>query len=150
MALYAEYIPMMFKSVFITILIIKYSSSSTNLLKVNLFLTIVFHGGILFNLLPLSLLNTTVRFSSLPLGVLSKLLQLTKMIQIQSSGSVSSLTWALNSLASLSRSITLFMSVKDKFLLVSITASTLLNLSISLTAVYYKNKEKVEEISKSK
>lgn len=148
-ALYAEYIPMILKSIVIMFLIFIYSSSDTNGLKAALLITILCNVAWLMEIIPLSYLNFSAQ-STLPITIVSKLLQLWAMIKVKSAGSVSALTWGLNAFACFCRAVTLFISVTDKILLVSITVSTLLNLSISLTAVYYRNKEKVEEKRKSK
>lgn len=135
-SLYLEYPPLLISNTIIILLILKYCASSTKSLKLTLLMTfllylLIFTGFISSNLI------THLVTASIPLGIMSKVIQLWKIISTKQSGSVSGLSWALNATAGFSRLISLILSVGDTFLIFSLTCSASLNTAVALAAFYY-------------
>lgn len=136
MALYLEYPPLILKNIVIFLLIIKYSPSNANFLKFSLIFTLVFHWCVLMNFIPQYFVNRSIELS-VPLGLVSKAMQLWTIVYAKSAGSVSPLSWGLNALSSFSRFISLVLSISDRLLIFSLAASTVLNAAVALAALYY-------------
>ena len=136
LSLYLEYPPLVVSNAIIIILIFRYCSSSTKLLKLTLLMTFLLHLFIFSGLISVRVITHLIT-ASVPLGIMSKVIQLWKIISTKQCGSVSGLSWALNATAGFSRLISLFLSVGDKFLIFSLACSASLNTAVAIAAFYY-------------
>jgi hypothetical protein len=106
--------------------------------KLNLFIciTIAIHSMVSLRFFP-KLVPIVLLSISSPIGVFSKFLQLYEIVSKKSSGSVSPTSWFLNFISSSCRLITVLMTVRDFTIVYSLGASAILNLTVSITALYY-------------
>lgn len=106
--------------------------------KLNLFITftIAVHAMIALRFFPRVVPIILLSISS-PIGVISKFLQLWEIMSKKTAGSVSAASWFLNFISSLCRLVSVLMTVRDMTIVYSLAASAILNLAVSMTALYY-------------
>ena len=110
--------------------------SRINILKIFIPVNIAFHTMIALRLFPRFIPILSISISS-PIGVISKFLQLWEIVSKKSAGSVSAVSWFLNFVSTICRLISVLMTVKDVTIIISLAACAILNIAVSIVALYY-------------
>lgn len=110
-----------------------YSRSS---LRTFVALTIAVHCLIASRTFPRSVPILAIAVSS-PIGVVSKVLQLAQIIRAKSAGTVSATTWFLNFLSTSCRLLSVLLTHADRTIVLSLTASAVLNAAVGAAVLYY-------------
>lgn len=90
----------------------------------------------LLGLVPLFVMTALLSLT-LPLSVVSKLLQIRTLYQMKSRGSLSVLTWALILYCCSARLVTVYLEVDDKLLFLNLSVNVLLIIVILALCLYY-------------